>query len=62
MLAAVGTFVLATLLAQFWTEVSLTLKKASAWLRGPQVGAACLLLPAQCQAVSLLALTAQQML
>ena len=66
MLAAVATFVLATLLVQFWTEVSVTLKKAFAWLRRSQVGTTYSLLVAACtlsvcRAVSLLALTSQQM-
>ena len=67
MLAAVGTFVLAILLAQFWTEVSVTLKKAFAWLRHSQVSTACSLLVAAstlsacCNAISLLAVTSQHM-
>ena len=44
MLAAVATFVVATLLAQFWKEVSVTLKQAFASLRRSQVGTTCTLL------------------
>ena len=48
MLAAVAIFVLATLLGQFWTEVSATFNKVFAGRRRSQVGTTCSLLVAAC--------------